>query len=353
MESLKINNTPVRTSRNYNANNIKIENFSFPKTFKKFEDISIIIPNEKNVLENDFDIDKNITYGLGEEFNNLIENSLNYKLKITINNKRNNNTYLTFNLSKNKNLVSYIEINTVKGARGTIFIRFEGEDDKYFVYSRIKANIEEKSNIKVVVLNFLNDKSSFFSEYDSNVKESAKFDFNIAELGAKYSISNYYSNLSGDFAKNYLNTIYIGKSKDLTDINYIIHENGKSSEAYITVEGALKDEAVKHFKGTIDFKRGCKKAIGSEKEFCTLLSDKARSLSLPMLLCTEEDVEGSHSSASGKIGEKELFYILSRGFNEKDAKKLLVRARFNKIIENISNEKYKMDIIKRIDEVLD
>ena len=72
-----------------------------------------------------------------------------------------------------------------------------------------------------------------------------------------------------------------------------------------------------------------------------------------MLLCTEEDVEGSHSSASGKIGEKELFYILSRGFNEKDAKKLLVRARFNKIIENISNEKYKMDIIKRIDEVLD
>ncbi len=353
MENLKINNTPVRTSRNYNANNIKIENYSFPKTFKKFEDVSIIIPNDKNKLENDFDIDKAITYGLGDEFNKLLDSSLNYKLKINVLNKRHNNTFITFNLKNNRNLVSYIEIDSIKGAKGTIFIKFEGLDDKCFVYNRIKANIEENSNIKVIVQNFLNDKSSFFSEYDSKVYESAKLDFNIVELGAKYSVSNYYSNLIGDYSKNYLNTIYIGKSKDLTDINYIIHENGKASEAYINVEGALKDEAVKHFKGTIDFKRGCKKAVGSETEYCTLLSDKARSLSLPMLLCTEEDVEGSHSSASGRIGEKELFYILSRGFSEKDAKKLLVRARFNKIIENISNEKYKMDIIRRIDDILD
>ena len=52
-----------------------------------------------------------------------------------------------------------------------------------------------------------------------------------------------------------------------------------------------------------------------------------------MLLCSEEDVEGNHSSSAGKVGEKELFYIMSRGFNEKEAMKLLVRAKFNKIIQ--------------------
>ena len=40
-----------------------------------------------------------------------------------------------------------------------------------------------------------------------------------------------------------------------------------------------------------------------------LLSDKAKSKALPMLLCTEEDVEGNHSTATGKLDEKELFYI--------------------------------------------
>ena len=84
-----------------------------------------------------------------------------------------------------------------------------------------------------------------------------------------------------------------------------------------------------------------------------LLSDKAKSLALPMLLCSEEDVEGNHSSSSGKVGEKELFYIMSRGFNMKDAIKLLVRANFNKILENIKNEHLLNQIVEEIDKRLD
>ena len=83
-----------------------------------------------------------------------------------------------------------------------------------------------------------------------------------------------------------------------------------------------------------------------------LLSDTAKSLALPMLLCSEEDVEGAHSSSAGKIGEKELFYIMSRGFELKEAQKLMVRANFNKILENIKNEDLKNLVLKNIDLIL-
>ena len=84
-----------------------------------------------------------------------------------------------------------------------------------------------------------------------------------------------------------------------------------------------------------------------------LLSETAKSLALPMLLCSEEDVEGNHSSSAGKIGEKELFYIMSRGFELKEAMKLMVRAKFNKILENIKDEELKEQILNEIDERLD
>ena len=71
-----------------------------------------------------------------------------------------------------------------------------------------------------------------------------------------------------------------------------------------------------------------------------------------MLLCTEDDVEGNHSTASGKVDEKSLFYIMSRGFSEKEAIKLIVRARFNKIIERIKDDKIKEEILSQIDERL-
>ena len=159
--------------------------------------------------------------------------------------------------------------------------------------------------------------------------------------------------LIGERAKNSINTIYLGKENQLFDINYIGELRGEKSDVEIEVQGALKDTAKKHFKGTIDFKKGSKKAKGNENEFCMLLSDTARSLALPMLLCSEEEVEGNHSSAAGRINNKELFYIMSRGFEKKDAMKLMVRARFNKIINKIKDEKLRKQILEEIDERLD
>ena len=125
------------------------------------------------------------------------------------------------------------------------------------------------------------------------------------------------------------------------------------SEIKIEAQGALKDTAKKHFKGTINFKKGSKKAKGNENEFCMLLSDTAKSISLPMLLCSEEEVEGNHSSAAGKLDNKALFYMMSRGFDKKAALKLAVKAKFNEIIQGIHDEALKNEVLYEIDERLD
>ncbi len=199
----------------------------------------------------------------------------------------------------------------------------------------------------------MNEDSYHFMSMENHIEEQAKVNYTIVDFGGKNSINNYYSNLIGDFSENMLNTIYLGKNNQLFDFNYIGELRGKKSNIDIEVQGALKDKAKKHFKGTIDFKKGCKQAIGNEQEDCILLSDSAKSIALPMLLCTEEEIEGNHCSSAGKIDDKELFYIMSRGFNQKEAMKLMVRARFNKIIDMIQNQVLKEEILNKLDEKLD
>ena len=199
----------------------------------------------------------------------------------------------------------------------------------------------------------MNTKSHSFISIENNIEENANVDYTVVDFGGKNSITNYYTNILGDNGNNTIDTIYLGKEEQLFDLNYIVELRGKKSNVNIEVQGALKDNARKHFKGTIDFKKGCKKAKGNENENCMLLSDAAKSLALPMLLCSEEDVEGNHSSSAGKIGEKELFYIMSRGFELKEAMKLMVRAKFNKILEKISDEELKEQILKEIDDRLE
>lgn len=349
LKELKVNETPVRTSRNFNINNAKLKGINIPETIGNFENVNIIEKVAYNVSSS------NITYGLGNELIKQVQENANQNLKVVVEENINQNVEINFNFDKqNLNLVDNIEIIASENTNSTIVIKYKSEKDIQAYHNGIIRILAKKnSKLNIVVINLMNTVSNNFISFENLFEENAKVNYTIVDFGGKNSITNYYSNLVGDNSENIINGIYLGKEDQFFDLNYIAELRGKKSNIDIEIQGALKDTAKKHFKGTIDFKKGCKKATGNENEFCTLLSDKAKSIALPMLLCSEEEVEGNHSSAAGKVGEKELFYIMSRGFNIKEAMKLIVRAKFNKILENIENEDLKEEILNEIDTRLD
>ena len=354
MNNIIINETPVRTSKNFNINNIKVENIVLQESYDKFNNVKIKKSNDNDII--DLDVPKaNLTYGLGDFLTNQVNTKSNYKANIVINSKKNQETEINFKFDNNNmNLIEKIFITANEGTKSTIILKYDSEEDiKAYHNGIIKVMAKKHSTINIIIINLMNETSDNFISIENNFEDNSKINYYIIDFGGKNSITNYYSNIFGKNADNQLNTIYLGKSEQLFDLNYIGELRGENSNIDIEVQGALKDCAKKHFKGTIDFKKGCKKATGNENENCMLLSDKAKSLALPMLLCSEEDVEGNHSSSAGKIGEKELFYIMSRGFELKEAMKLMVRAKFNKILENIKNEELRVQILNEIDKRLD
>ena len=355
MEKVLLNETPIRTSRNFNANNIKLENIDIPVDIKPFSNIKIMGESSKIKIENTPSSNK-LTYGLGEILEKQIDERANQKYKLTIDSKTNKEIILDFDFNKtNTQLISDIQIIASENTKSTVILEYKCDDEEieFFNNNKITLLAKENSNIDIIIVNLLNIKSNNFLSIENRLEKGAKAKYTIVDLGGKNSLTNYYSNLLGEKSDNRLDVIYLGKERQTFDLNYIGELRGEKTNIDIEVQGALKDYAKKHFKGTIDFKKGSKKATGNENETCILLSKTAKSLALPMLLCSEEDVEGNHSSSAGKIGEKELFYIMSRGFNEKEAMKIMIRAKFNKILKNIKNEELKDEILKEIDMRLD
>lgn len=350
---LVLNNTPIRTAKNYSINNIKLENIDIPENLKEFKGLNFCRDVEK------FEIIEmcqfsNFKYGNGEILENQIKEKSNKTITINVKNNDDKELQLNYDLSKvNNNLVQNLEIDLEENSKSTIIIKFETIDEiEAFNNSKIRVSANKKSIANIVILNMLNEYSNNFIEIENMIEENSNVQYTIIDFGGKNSITNYYSNLKGDLASNSLNTIYLGNKESIIDINYIMECYGAKTNAQINVKGAINDKCKKHFKGTIDFKKGSKKTIGEEKEYCTILSDTAKSISLPILLCTEEDVEGSHSTAAGKIDKKQLFYLMSRGLSKQEAQKLIIRAGFNEIIENIKNQEIKEFIIKEIDRKL-
>ena len=347
MEKLKLNETPVRTSRNFLINNIKLENVVIPEKLEMFQNVMVTGTESFNK-----DINKqHLNYGLSEELEENVFYKANSQIAIKV--KENDNIKVTYDFDDdNLQLVNQIDICATGNAN--IIIEYKSSTNKECFHNGvIKVFAKENAKLNITVINLLNSNSEHFEAMENILEDNSDLNYTIIDIGGKNSIQNYYSNIIGKSAKNDLKTIYLGSENQIKDINYIAELRGQKSFVDIDVQGALKENAKKNFKGTIDFKKGCKKSKGNENEFCMLLSEKAKSLALPMLLCTEDDVEGNHSTASGKVDKEQLFYIMTRGLSYKEAVKLIVRANFNKTIERILDEEVKQNIIKEIDERLD
>ena len=64
-----------------------------------------------------------------------------------------------------------------------------------------------------------------------------------------------------------------------------------------------------------------------------MLGDGVVNQTIPLILCGEEDVEGNHGATIGRLDEKMLFYLASRGIPEEAARSLLARARIEAVVD--------------------
>lgn len=294
--SITLNETPLRTSRNFGINNIKVENVDFINNIRSFENIDIV---KNNSVITDKVSARPLKYGTGTVLEENIFKNANHKIKITTTNKK-EDIIITYDFDEdNLTLVNQIEIEA--NGEANIIIQYKSSTkEKCFHNGIIRLKANENVKVNIAVINLLNNESDNFEAFENEIYDNAEVNYTIIDIGAKQSISNYYVNEIGQNAKNDLKTVYLGLNEQVKDINYIAELRGKKTYIDIDVQGALQGNAKKNFKGTIDFKKGCKKAKGNENEYCMLLSNEASSIALPMLLCTEDDVEGNHSTASRK-----------------------------------------------------
>ena len=86
MEKLKVNDTPVRTARNFKINNIEVE-LEIPEKIAEFKNVEII--NEKSTIDSEVS-NLPLTYGNGKILEELNYETANSKIRIQTSNKKEN-----------------------------------------------------------------------------------------------------------------------------------------------------------------------------------------------------------------------------------------------------------------------
>lgn len=360
MNNIKFNNlnkTPVRTSSWLKINDVNIVNYEMPE-IKEFSNVNIIGENldgvsiEKLEKENIFPLDKKFIYGVSEELIAQGEKDFNkgYLVKIDRNINVSEPIIIEFNFDENNTtLVDNIIIVAEENSKAKIVVKYKSMDKSEGYHNGVcKIFSKDNSEIQVVKVNLLNKNTSHFDSNLSDISYNGLVDFVSIDLGGKYSITNYHGDLVEENSKSTLGSIYLGEDKKIIDMNYVMTHRGRRTNSEIITKGALKDEANKIFRGTLDFKTGAAKSVGAEDEYCMMLSPNVKAKALPLLLCREDDVQGQHAASSGTIDDSKLFYLMSRGINRDDAIRVIVEASFNPVIDKVNVDSIKEEILNEI-----
>ncbi len=201
-----------------------------------------------------------------------------------------------------------------------------------------EVNGEEQSKIILRKVQLVDEKIEQVEHRYANLAEESDLKYVNVELGGKLNIYNYVTDILGEKANFDQQFGYLGDREQRFDISMLMTHIGKKSTSDVQLYGSLTGEAKKSFRGTLDFLRGCEGAQGNEEDTCLLMNEKVKSVSLPLLLCKEDNVVGNHAASVGQMDANKLFYLMTRGFSEEQARFILVESMLRPVIDQLGHE---------------
>lgn len=213
---------------------------------------------------------------------------------------------------------------------------------------QVQVKVEKGGFLKLTTVQLLPVDAQGASSVQVELADTAELEAVTVEAGSAKSLAKMVVNLAGNESKANVYVLYFGHGASQLDMNYVLVQQGKNTEANLHVYGALLGEANKIFRGTLDFRHGSKGSKGYEKEEVVVLSSKVRNRSVPLMLSAEDAVEGHHAVSIGKIDENKLFYLMSRGLDMQEARRLVVEAAFNPVLDRIEDK----DLYQELDEYI-
>ncbi len=222
-----------------------------------------------------------------------------------------------------------------KGAKLELVWKLAGTETAQNSYLASYYELEDAAELKISKLQSKMSETTLYDQRFFKLGKAAKAEVVSAELGGKQVIVHSRGSLNGDEAVLTERTVYTGTGKQHLDLFYHIDHWGKKTVSLIEGKGALAGEAKKIFRSTLDFHRGCAGSEGEEGDYAIQLSPKAKNISLPLLLCTEDNVAGNHATSAGQVSEEDVYYLMSRGFSQEEARRIIVESLMRPIVDSL------------------
>lgn len=99
------------------------------------------------------------------------------------------------------------------------------------------------------------------------------------------------------------------------------------------LKSVLDERAKAGLYGLVKINTGAKNTDTYFREDALLLSKNAKAEAIPSLEIDENEVKAGHASTVGPVDPEQIFYLMSRGVTQEEAKRMIVQGYFTSVID--------------------
>ena len=157
------------------------------------------------------------------------------------------------------------------------------------------------------------------------VEENGKIEWIMGSFGSKVSMLYPLSVLNGKNAKCEFTALsFAGKGQNLDTGLKIIH-NAPNTSTVVNSKSISKDGGICTFRSNIHVKKNAENVSLALSCESLMLDSISRSDTIPVDTIENDNITFSHEATIGKISNNAIFYLMSRGMSEEEAKALIVQ----------------------------
>lgn len=250
-------------------------------------------------------------------------------------------------------LQAYFRMNAKKGGQfeHTLIIADEGSEIHYIegcsapVYTE---NSLHAGGVEIHVLKGAKVRYSSIENWSKNtynlntkraiVHEDAVMEWVNGNTGSKVTMLYPCSVLIGKNSRTeYIGIAYASKGQN-QDTGCKVYHLAPNTKSHIVSKSISMDGGITNYRGLVKIKPGCKGAKSSVACDGLMLDNRSQAGTIPSMDVLEDDVEVAHEAAIGRVGDDQLFYLMSRGISEEEATKMIVSGFIEPVIKELPVE---------------
>ena len=147
--------------------------------------------------------------------------------------------------------------------------------------------------------------------------------------------------LDGEYCESNLDGLYIPIQGGTIDNHTVVDHKMPNSNSNELYKGIMTDNSKGVFNGKVFVRPDAQKTNAFQSNKNILMSDTATINTKPQLEIWADDVKCSHGCTTGQLDKEQLFYLRARGIDEVNARKLLLKAFAEEVIEKIGVKEMK------------